>query len=1208
MAKPDSSPLVVGIGTSAKGLDALRSFFSTVPEDPEMAFVVVQHLAPDHTSRLIEILRDATSLPVESADENVEVETNHVYVIAPGDQLSFRDGKLRTESIPEIDGARHTIDFFFRSIAEELGEQAVGIVLSGAGSDGTAGLQLIKRHGGLTMVQEPEDAGVDMMPRSAIQEGAADVVAPANELCEKLIEVTRTHRRYGYLSQPGELDDDKTATLLAVLRELRERTGNDLSTYKRPTVLRRIGRRMQIHQLSSIDEYWDYLQAHDEEFEALFDELLIKVTGFFRDLDAWLALRDQVLPSLLEDRDVEEPIRVWVPGCSTGEEAYTVAMLLRHYVDELESRPSVKVFATDVDRNAIKQARSSVYPATVASDIPPEYLARYFHVDDGQYRVVDEIRNMIMFAPQNVLSDPPFSKLDLITCRNLLIYLQPDAQSRLLRLLHYGLVDGGILMLGSSETPSQSPDLFENLNDKHHIYRAKSASSHPDVVPGTAFGFDVHVTGNETEELASTEPSVDLESVHRETLVASYDLASVLVDENHAMLHAMGDTENYLSVPTGEPTDDLLAMVADYLRPSVRTLLFEAAKDLSTEHVRRVSEDAESGRPAIEIRARAIDPDDAGETYIGVSFRPSDEDFPQAHGESEDAADQTSVVEQYELELEQTRTQLEETVRDYEEANEQLRASNEELMSMNEELQSTTEELQTSKEELQSMNEELQTVNQELNEKIRQLDAVNSDLRNLMRATNIGTLFLDRELNIERFTSPVTDLFNITAKDEGRPVGHLTHSLQTDSIVEDAKRVVDEVTTVEREVQSDDGRWFLVRTLPYLNLDDRVEGAVVTLINITDRRRAQEKLVENEEKFRTIFESAADMMFIYRINEEGRPQPFMETNSAAIEALGVAPSRLETMTIDDVLGGPDFDLDTHLQAVCSGGEVVERADLTVGDDEPSVPVEVTGTRLEIGDRMAIAEIVRDISNQQRYEQALIESKERAEELAELRSMFMSTLSHDVRSPLSVILTTAGMLQQQVDAESTDMVERIQRSCRQLRRILDSILRMAKLESNEANPVAESFDIVAKVKDVVDLYVPLANSQNINLEYDGSDASVYVGLDPQFLVQILNNLIDNAIKFTDEGDITVRLNVVDDKVEIDVVDTGRGIEHDELERLFRRFQTGDDVARYDSSGLGLAIARLLVESMEGDISIKSTSNKGTTFSVSLPRELASHAAN
>jgi two-component system CheB/CheR fusion protein len=1189
-------PFVVGIGASADGLRALKRFLDHLPAQTDMTFVVVQHLSPDHESNLSGLLQGVTSLPVEMADDGVEIEENHVYVIPAGKQLGIQNGGFETDQMPDLHRGRHTIDFFFRALAEGREHRAAGILLSGAGTDGTAGLRTIREHGGLTMVQDPDEAGVGTMPRHAIDAGVVDFVLSVDEMPDRLESVTRANRRFD-VQQPSEsLHNGESEALRRIMRLIHEQTGNDLSNYKRPTVLRRIARRMQVCEVDTLEAYLAHLEEEADEVERLFEELLIGVTRFFRDEEAWEALDREVIPELFDGKGADDEVRVWVPGCATGEEAYTVGMLLERYAETVDHPPEIKVFATDIDRGAIAFARRALYPSAIASDVPPELLERYFRREDEEYRVVKRLRNHLLFAVQNALADPPFSNLDLVTCRNFPIYLEPEAQQQLLEILHYGLRDEGFLMLGSSETTTQGVELYETLDKENHLYRALPESQARIHVPRRAFGYD------EAEALAEEGPAVevepDLEKIHREALLEQYAPPSVLVDaDSNELLHVAGDVEQYLRVAPGRPSSDVLEMVAEELRSQVRTLLFEAVRTPDEPVRRRVS----MADHELQLQAFAFELSGTDATVVELSFVRL-ADLPAVDQDRErvvEGDDSEGIVEELEDQLERTRARLQSTIEEYEASNEKLRASNEELMSMNEELQSTTEELETSKEELQSMNEELQTVNDELNDKIDQLDSVNSDLRNLMRSTDIGTIFLDRDLTIKRFTEPVTEYFNLIHTDEGRPFSHITHELEANELVDDARRVLDELTTIEREIESEEGRHYMCRALPYLNVDDRVDGVVLTFVDITERKRIREQLAANEQKFRTVFESAANPMFIYQLREDGSPEPFTEVNGVAVEKTGIPREQLVEMTVDELFSPGSFEVDRHFEVLDEKGDFQEEAMLRRPDAEP-LPCEVQAKQMRVGETSMVVEVVRDISDRKRYERALVESKERAEELAEMRSMFLSTLSHDVRSPLTAIMNMASVLRRRMDEEDREMVDRIERSTEQLRKILDSILRMAKLEAGDTFAVPEEFDLVDTVEDVLDLHEPLADDEELWVVYRGPDPPVDVELDNRFMTQILSNLVDNAVKYTEQGEVVVELSETPERVRIAVSDTGPGIPEEEQHEIFERFETGSCGAARDSIGLGLAITRMLTEALDGEISVESTPGEGATFAVEFPR--------
>ncbi len=562
---------VVGIGASAHGLAALKRFFGSIREAPDLAFVVIQHLAPEQSSSLKEILQSTSELPVTSAEDGVAIQAGHIYVIGPGDQLTIEDRVLKTVSLPDLDAERHTIDTFFDSLATDCGDRSVGMLVSGAGQDGTAGLRSIKEHGGITMAQDPDEAGIMTMPQTAIQAGVVDVIDSVDDLHRRLINILRSSPKFE--DGPRETDSARAqdAALGAVLDLLRQRTGNTFSEYKRPTILRRIGRRMQIRGLETLDDYLSWLNDDPDEVDALFDELLIKVTQFFRDPDIWDALNDTIIPQLFEGKGREDQVRVWVPGCATGEEAYTVALLLSEYADTLEDTPEIKVFATDISHEAIRIARRGSYPVSIASDIRQERLDRYFRLEAGQYRVGKDVRNRVLFAPQNALSDPPFSNLDLVTCRNLLIYLRPSAQERLLKLFHYALDPGGYLLLGPSESPSPAAELYEDVDSEAHIYQARRGVDSSVALAGPGFGFEASPDLSRTQ--TSVEPaqlSADLERIHRKAVFDNHEFASVLVDSEHRLLHTTGDVSP-LGAGDRRPSEDGQAEIAcrrtdDHLR------------------------------------------------------------------------------------------------------------------------------------------------------------------------------------------------------------------------------------------------------------------------------------------------------------------------------------------------------------------------------------------------------------------------------------------------------------------------------------------------------------------------------------------------------------------------------------------------------------------------------------------------------------------
>ena len=1184
--------LVVGVGASADGLAALRNFFEALPDRPGVAFLVVQHLAPDHDSKLADFLQSSTAMRVEEAVDETPVLENHVYVVPPGEQIEARGGSIRVRDLPPIEGARQTIDFVLRSIGEEYERRAVGIVLSGAGTDGTAGLRVIRQNGGVTMAQDPAEAGVDQMPRHAAGAEVTDIVAPVARLAERLVALPVPGPACDEYTPPGELDQQTIEAINRILARIREHDGADFAEYKRTMILRRVRRRMQILQLASLGEYEDYVAGHPDELDELVGELLVGVTRFFRNPEAWERLDRQILSELVDRKSADEQLRIWVPGCATGEEVYTVGLLAGRRADRLEDPPEVKIFGTDVDDRAIDDAREGAYPPAIAADVADDLLEGYVRVRDDHYEIRTAIRQRVMFATHDVLTDPPFADLDVVTCRNLLIYLRPEAQQRLLEILHHALRPDGVLMTGASESPHEANRLFEPIDKSCGLYRMQPDQQAGLTGRGAVFGFDPEYLEPADLEVSTEPDDRDLETLHRESLLAKYEPASVLVDEDFELLHVVGDVGPYLEIRPGKTTGSLLEMVSDTLRPHLRSVLFETL---------RTGEPLEH-RVDLEETPLTLDARPVDDRLVELSFEPAPA-HPSDGGTGEASEpDQLEAVEQLERELDETRRRLGSTIEEYETTNQKLRASNEELVSMNEALQSTSEELETSKQELQSLNEELTTVNEELNDKNDRLNAANADLRNLLRSADIGTLFLDRDLCVKRFTGPVTDYIHVIEADQGRPVQHLTHSLDYDRLAEDARRVIDEEMTLEREVAAREGRHLLVRVLPYLDVDDEIDGAVLTFIDITRRREVERRLAASEEKFRSVFECAADAIFVYPV-DDGEPKPFTDVNEAAVAQLEVSEKRLGQMTVDEVVGGPNFEFEEHLRKLRDEGSVAVEALLQPPGGAGTVPVDIHAQTMPLGDRLFVIEAMRNITDRKRYQEALV-GKNRAEKEAKMRAMFLSTLDHEIRSPLATIQTLAELLRRKVGGEVGDLPDRIERTVDQILRILDSILRMARLDADEAAARPETFDLDEHIAALVETHRPLAERVGLELNFDAPDAPVDVELDPRFIAQILNNLVDNAIKFTDQGGIEVSVSATDERSLVEVADTGSGIPEDRQEAIFQReVSERSDPDEFHGAGLGLAITRQLTEAMDGEISVESTPGEGSTFRLALPRRLS-----
>ena len=858
---------IVGIGASAGGLAAFEAFFSGMPadRDPGMAFVLVQHLAPDHKSILSDLIRRYTRMQVFEVEDGMVVQPNCVYIIAPNYDMAFLQGALHLLEPVAPRGQRLPIDYFFESLAADQRELAIAIVLSGTGSDGTAGVRAVKDAGGMVMAQNPESCEFDGMPRSAIATGLVDYQLPPAEMPKQLMaNIAHIFGKLPRSGQPASLKTEGALKKIFVL--LRAQTGHDFSQYKPSTIYRRIERRMAVHQLETIDVYVRYLQQTPPEVDALFGDLLIGVTNFFRDPEAFQVLEDQAIPKLFTGKPNGAAVRVWSAGCSTGEEAYSLAILLVERMEALKQSYTVQVFATDIDARAIATARAGVYPASIAADMSPERLARFFTLEPGgqAYRIHKGIRDLLVFSEQDLIKDPPFTKIDLISCRNLLIYLDANLQKRLIPLFHFALNPTGMLFLGTSEGIGDFESLFAVLDRKAKLYRRKedllgaqrSALSRF-VAPVLATEASLPSRGANKDAFPATK--LPLRELMEQALLRYVAPASALVHAGGDMVYLHGRTGMYLEPVAGEAgVQNILKMARDGLRPGLSTALHQAAatNQPSVAPNLRVKTNGHYTRVNVSVHPVASAGPGAPDATLYLVML---EDAPElaaaleaADGASAAATPEAQArIDALTLELRAKDEYLQSTHEALESSNEELKSSNEEMQSVNEELQSTNEELETSKEELQSVNEELATVNTELQTKVIDLSRANSDMNNLLAGTGIATVFVDLQLRILRFTPTATSIINLIASDVGRPVAHIVSNLMGyTNLVADARAVLATLIPKEAEVQTLDGQWYTLRILPYRTLDNVIEGAVVTFVNITDAVKTREALYQAKEMAR----------------------------------------------------------------------------------------------------------------------------------------------------------------------------------------------------------------------------------------------------------------------------------------------------------------------------------------------------------------------
>ncbi len=891
---------VIGIGASAGGLAAIERFLSAMPAEAEdtTALVLVQHLDPDRKSLLADLVRQHTRMQVAEVTDGMEVQPGRAYTIPPNKDMALLNGRLRLlpPSMPR--GLRLPIDFFFRSLAQDRREKAIGVVLSGAGTDGTLGIKAIKEGGGLVMVQAPESAQYDGMPRSAIGTGLADAILPPDEMPAQL---------FGYIQRAlsglppemrrhGERDLRHAEPFLKIFALLRAQAGHDFSRYKQNTIVRRIERQMALHQIETIEGYVRYLQQKPTEVGVLFRELLIGVTNFFRDPEAFAIVEQRVVPAMFGNKRSGDVIRLWVPGCSTGEEAFSLAMLVQEYASKAKADVRAQIFATDIDIEAIDQARLGVYPNSIAADVSAERLTRFFTEEGTNYRVKKAIRDMVIFAEQNVAEDPPFSRIDLVSCRNLLIYMNTDLQRRVLPLFHYALNPLGYLFLGTSESIGEFSDFFAPVDRKYKIFLKKPGGlPHRAALDFSRTNITPEPPVRRPQPQPRQEARMDVRQVMERTLLAQHTPAAVAVNAEGDVLYVHGRTGYYLEPAEGEASLNVLRMAREGLRLELATVLRKAVASQDRVVEKELTVRTNGDYQTINLVVRPMPEAPVPGHYL-IVFEPitagaSGERGPVPAGSPSEKDQRILMLER---ELRSKEEYLQTTIEELETSNEELTSTNEELQSANEELQSTNEELETSKEELQSVNEELMTVNMELQKKIEELSRVNNDLNNLLTSTGIGTVFVDHALRIQRFTPAATDIINLIQTDVGRPVAHIVSNLVGyGDLIKDVTSVLDTLVTREREVQVRNGRWYLMRIQPYRTLENVIEGAVITFVDISSQVKIQAALDESR---RLRIESMFDPAFI--VNASGR---VLEYNRDALALLGYAAGESPVLRLADLV-------------------------------------------------------------------------------------------------------------------------------------------------------------------------------------------------------------------------------------------------------------------------------------------------------------------
>ena len=1216
---------IVGIGASAGGLEAFTRLIQSLPDNTGMAFVLVQHLDPSHESKLPQLLGRVTNLPVLEVGNNTRVQPDHVYVIPPNRTMRIERRVLKLLPRNKTGGQYRSIDSFFESLAQDQGHQAIGVILSGTATDGTLGLQAIKAEDGITFAQD-DTAKYEGMPRSAIAAGDVDFVLPPEKIAREIVRIAEHPYVAGEVHAEKEISKDainvkdlEDDALKKIMLLLRNHRGVDFSLYRPNTIRRRIMRRMVLAKIKTLVAYSGHLRNNTSELEALYQDLLISVTNFFRNPEAFEFLKRKVFPKLMKDRSPDDAVRVWTVGCSTGQEAYSIAMAFLEYLSHNSQNVRLQVFATDLNDELLEKARAGLYSKSLVQDISPERLRRFFVAEDGGYRISKTIREMCVFARQNVITDPPFSRMDLIGCRNLLIYLEPDLQRKLLPTFHYALKPGGFLFLGMSESVGPFGSLFQPVDKKLKIF-AKKTGKAPQLPPL------VHLTPQPQKILYEKTPPIQLRNVESTELraqkeadrvaLARYGPPGVVVNGALEIVQFRGDTSRYLAPPRGRATFNVLKMAREGLMLPLRSVLNKVKNE--NQRVRkedvRVGQDKGSQITNLEV----IPLKNLNEPCFLILFEPVESVVQKGSKRRASGRIRTKAVSEREREQEsrevarlnqelaETRDYLQAVQEQYDAANEELQASSEETQSANEELQSINEELETSKEELESTNEELTTVNEEMVNRNAELTRLNSDIVNLQNSINIAIVLLGRDLSIRRFTEPAEKLFNLLATDIGRPIEIVKHNLDFPELVQLATEVIENVAAAEREVRDNSGRCFLLRIRPYLSRENKVDGAVLMVIDIDKQKRAEEA----QGLLAAIVKSSEDAIITKDLDGI-----ITTWNNGAQALFGYTAREVIGKPITILLAPERVNEESGILARLRQGEAMAYHE-TVGVRKDGSLVDIWATTSPIFDEqgaiIGASRIARDITERKRAAEEMEillrreqDAREEAQAANHLKDEFLAIVSHEVRTPLNAIVGWMQLLRSgKLTSEQVEKaLDTIDRNAAAQAEIIEELMDTSRIVSGSLRLNSKLVVLSSLIEAAVEIVSTAAEAKGIEIMMRTDSEAEPIWGDPARLQQVLWNLLLNAIKFTPKGGhIEVRLARTDSSAAITVKDDGEGIEPEFLPHVFERFrQAGASTSRaYGGLGLGLSIVRTIVEMHGGNVHANSKGKGlGAAFTVTLP---------
>lgn len=1218
VGKVRGAAMLVAIGASAGGVEALQKLFAAMPSGCDFIFAVILHTTSVAESHLAEILQRKTSIPVTTVRGSAALERNHIYCLPSDRELQLVDGQVLVSDRILNDDQRVPIDLFLRSVAGTFKERAIAIILTGTGSDGSLGVGRIREEGGVIIVQDPSQADHSSMPRNAIEHGSVDFILPLEKIPDKLVSLRRNAERIQLPpSEPAVQTSE--STLIEILALLRARTRHDFLTYKRSTVLRRIERRMQVTENEDLAAYLGYLRQHPEEVRGLLRDLLISVTSFFRDPQAFQYLKSEIMPRLFAEVKSGDQIRVWVPGCATGEEAYSHAIMLSEFTETLSQSPSLQIFATDIDEEALARGRQGLYPNTIAADVSAQRLRRFFSNEGSSYRVKRELREIVLFAPQNVLRDPPFSKLNLISCRNLLIYVDRQAQQRIFETFHFALKPGGYLFLGSSESAEGLSKEFSTIHKKMRIFRRDQREAVVKVPLSPAPAGWAALPASQIPAKITAPPRPDLPSfgeLHYR-LLETFGPPSVLIDSNYEIVHISEHAGRFLHMAGGEPSRNLLRVVHPDLQFEVRSVLTEASQ--LGQASRQVNLGIDGKEVVVEVSAYCGTAAAPLSGFSLVQFKQLEQRTPAADSKAQaPKGNADAVLLNVEEQLRQTRDQLRATVEEYETSTEELKASNEELQAMNEELRSASEELETGKEELQSLNEELSTVNTELKEKVEELSRTNSDLHNLMASTRIATLFVDRAMCVKRYTPSLQDIFNIIPTDIGRPLSHLTHQLESDNLVVDINTVLETLQTIEHEVSTKDGRWYILRLLPYRTTDDKITGVVITFTDIQERKNAEEALRAREERLRLLVESSLDYA-IMMLDSKGN---FINWNPAAEKILGYSAAEIIGQPFRTIFTPDDKAARQDQQELATAEQEGKSVDERWHVRRDGTRVYLSGVMVRITDSTGktFAKIARDLTQEyiakaelaKAKEELEVRVRERTEELASANARLRQEVLDHSRAEqqrMDLVRRVVGTQEEERKRISRELHDQLGQLLTAMRLQLESLTRdtepnnvqrnalelMKRTEQLEAEidflawelrpSMLDDLGLEATVKGYTREWSEHAGIQ-VRFHAEGFADRRLASLLETNLYRIVQEALNNVVKHSQATEVEIVLESRADNAVLIIEDNGRG---------FNVSAEKDSADR----GIGLTSIRERAALMKGAVDIESTEGKGTAIFVRIP---------